>query len=42
MNHRKLSLSRDKYIIIPRSLLATDRETLDTDIVKLERIIPQH
>jgi hypothetical protein len=37
MDHSKLSLSRDKDIIIPRTLYATNQETFATDIVKLEQ-----
>ena len=37
MDHSKLSLSRDKDIIIPRALFATNEETFVTDIVKLEQ-----
>jgi hypothetical protein len=36
MDHSKISISRDKDIIIPRSLFATNQETFPTDIVKLE------
>jgi hypothetical protein len=36
MDHSKLNLSRDKDIIIPRSLFATTPETFETDILKLE------
>ena len=37
MDHSKLNLSRDKDIIIPRALFATNGETFATDIIKLEQ-----
>jgi hypothetical protein len=37
MDYSKLNLSRDKDIIIPRALFATNEETFETDIVKLEQ-----
>jgi len=37
MDHSKLNLSRDKDIIIPRALFATNEETFTTDIIKLEQ-----
>lgn len=37
MDHSKLNLSRDKDIIIPRALFATNEETFATDILKLEQ-----
>jgi hypothetical protein len=37
MDHSKLNLSRDKDIIIPRALFATNEETFATDIIKLEQ-----
>lgn len=37
MDHSKLNLSRDKDIIIPRALFATNEETFITDIIKLEQ-----
>lgn len=36
MDHSKLDLSRDKAIIIPRSLYATIPATFEADIQKLE------
>jgi hypothetical protein len=38
MDHSKLNLSKDKDIIIPRSLFATNEETFATDILKLEAL----
>ena len=38
MDHSKLDLSRDKYIIIPRALFATTAETFEIDIRKLEAL----
>lgn len=37
MDHSKLNLSKDKDIIIPRALFATNEETFATDIIKLEQ-----
>ena len=37
MDHSKFNLSRDKDIIIPRALFATNEETFTTDIIKLEQ-----
>lgn len=37
MDHSKLNLSRDKDIIIPRALFATNQETFPEDIAKLEQ-----
>ena len=37
IDHSKLNLSRDKDIIIPRALFATNEETFTTDIIKLEQ-----
>ncbi len=37
MDHSKLNLSRDKDIIIPRALFATNEETFATDISILEQ-----
>ena len=37
MDHSKLNLSKDKDIIIPRALFATNEETFTTDIIKLEQ-----
>jgi hypothetical protein len=37
MDHSKLNLSRDKDIIIPRALFATNEETFATDIIRLEQ-----
>jgi len=37
MDPSKLNLSRDKDIIIPRALFATNEETFATDIIKLEQ-----
>ena len=37
MDYSKLNLSRDKDIIIPRALFATNEQTFVTDIVKLEQ-----
>ena len=36
MDYTKLNLSKDKFIIIPRALFATNPETFETDILKLE------
>ncbi len=38
MDHSKLNLSKDKDIIIPRALFATNEETFETDILKLEAL----
>ena len=38
MDHSKLNLSKDKDIIIPRALFATNQETFETDIQKLEEL----
>jgi hypothetical protein len=38
MDYSKLNLSRDKDIIIPRALFATNEESFETDIVKLESL----
>lgn len=38
MDHSKLSLSRDKDIIIPRAMYATTSETFEKDIQKLESL----
>jgi hypothetical protein len=38
MDPSKLNLSRDKDIIIPRALFATNEETFTTDILKLEAL----
>jgi len=37
MDYSKLNLSKDKDIIIPRALFATNEETFETDILKLEQ-----
>jgi len=37
MDHSKLNLSRDKDIIIPRALFATNEATFVADIIKLEQ-----
>nr|WP_207037745.1 hypothetical protein [Psychroflexus sp. ALD_RP9] len=37
MDRSKLSLKRDKEIIIPRALYATTKETFSKDILVLER-----
>ncbi len=37
MDHSKLNLSRDKDIIIPRALFATNEKTFAKDIIKLEQ-----
>jgi hypothetical protein len=37
MDPSKLHLDRDKDIIIPRALFATNEETFATDILKLEQ-----
>ncbi len=37
MDPSKLNLIRDKDIIIPRALFATNEETFETDIIKLEQ-----
>ena len=37
MDHSKLNLSKDKDIIIPRALFATNEETFATAIIKLEQ-----
>ena len=37
MDHSKPNLSKDKDIIIPRALFATNEETFATDIIKLEQ-----
>lgn len=38
MDYSKLSVKRDKEIIIPRALFATTEETFNTDILKLEEL----
>ena len=38
MDSSKLNLSKDKAIITPRALYATNPETFETDIVKLETL----
>jgi hypothetical protein len=38
MDHSKLSLKKDKETIIPRALLATTKETFNTDILNLEKV----
>ncbi len=38
MDYSKLNLSKDKDIIIPRALFATNEETFETDILKLEAL----
>lgn len=38
MDHSKLNPERDKDIIIPRALFATNSETFNDDISKLERL----
>ena len=38
MDHSKLNIYKDKDIIIPRALFATNQETFETDIQKLEEL----
>ena len=38
MDYSKLSLKRDKDIIIPRALYATTKDTFREDIARLERL----
>lgn len=40
MDYSKLSLKRDKDIIIPRALFASTRDTFVTDIERLENLYP--
>ena len=38
MDSSKLSINRDKDIIIPRALYATTQDSFDSDITKLEQL----